>query len=218
MQVSSGMNATETDLQLRNGIVDSTTKFYNETFQAGGKMNDPALLQYFVDHTNGAIEWLKQFDIDLGDLTTLGGMSLARTHRPTDTSPIGTYLVKKLDTAVQNAGIQIQTESEVTEILRIENGYRVIGAQNGESFEFDCRNVILTTGEFGASKEMIQQYAGFKTTNHEGATGDVLKLAKSLDAQLTQLELVQIHPTVQQDQPHTYLIGETVRAMMENVL
>lgn len=28
---------------------------------------------------------------------------------------------------------------------------------------------------------------------------------------MTQLELVQIHPTVQQDQPHTYLIGETVR-------
>lgn len=215
MRASSGMNATETDLQLQNGIIDSATQFYNETFQAGGKMNDPALLQYFVDHTNSAIEWLKQFGIDLGDLTTLGGMSLARTHRPTDTSPIGAYLVKKLAAAAQQAGIQIQTESKVTDILRKGNGYRIIGIHDGEQFEIECRNVILTTGGFGASKELIQryapQYADFKTTNHEGATGDGLKLAKNLGAQLTQLELVQIHPTVQQDQPHTYLIGETVR-------
>ena len=72
MRASSGMNATETDLQLKNGIIDSSEKFYNETFQAGGKMNDPQLLEYFTTHTNGAIEWLKQYDVDLGDLTTLG--------------------------------------------------------------------------------------------------------------------------------------------------
>ena len=41
MRASSGMNAAETDLQLKNGIIDSSEQFYNETFQAGGKMNDP---------------------------------------------------------------------------------------------------------------------------------------------------------------------------------
>ncbi len=60
-------------------------------------------------------------------------------------------------------------------------------------------------------KQYAPQYADFKTTNQEGATGDGLRLAQSLGAQLIQLNLVQIHPTVQQDNPHTYLIGETVR-------
>ena len=60
-------------------------------------------------------------------------------------------------------------------------------------------------------KRYAPQYADFKTTNQDGATGDDLKLAQSLGAQLVQLNLVQIHPTVQQDNPHTYLIGETAR-------
>lgn len=215
MRASSGMNATETDLQLKNGIIDSASQFYDETYQAGGRMNDPELLHYFTSHTNGAIEWLKQFDVDLGDLTTLGGMSLARTHRPTDTSPIGAYLVKKLAVAVEQAGIEIQTNCKVTALARSQKEYQITVIQNNQESHFSCQNVILTTGGFGASRELIKryapQYADFKTTNHDGATGDGLKLAQRLGAQLVQLNLVQIHPTVQQDHPHTYLIGETVR-------
>lgn len=215
MRASSGMNATETDLQLKNGIIDSAEQFYNETFQAGGKMNDPQLLQYFTTHTNGAIEWLKQYDVDLGDLTTLGGMNLARTHRPTDTSPVGAYLVKKLAAAVENAGIEIRTDCKVTNLQRNAAGFQLTVIQNENQLHLECHQVILATGGFGASKELIKQYApqyaDFKTTNQEGATGDGLRLAQSLGAQLIQLNLVQIHPTVQQDNPHTYLIGETVR-------
>lgn len=215
MRASSGMNASETDLQLKNGIIDSSAQFYNETFQAGGKMNDPELLSYFTTHTNSAIEWLKQYGVDLGDLTTLGGMSLARTHRPTDTSPIGAYLVKKMAAAVENAGIEIRTNCKVTDLQRNASSFQLTVIQNEKQIHLECCKVILATGGFGASKELIKryapQYADFKTTNQEGATGDGLKLAQKLGAQLVQLNLVQIHPTVQQDNPHTYLIGETVR-------
>lgn len=215
MRASSGMNASETDLQLKNGIIDSSDQFYDETFQAGGKMNDPELLRYFTTHTNSAIEWLKQYGVDLGDLTTLGGMSCARTHRPTDTSPIGAYLVKKLAAAVKKAKIEIKTDCKVIKLQRTQAGYQILVNQNEQQLHFECQNVILATGGFGASRKLISryapQYADFKTTNQAGATGDGLELAHNLGAQLIQLNLVQIHPTVQQDNPHTYLIGETVR-------
>lgn len=215
MRASSGMNASETDLQLKNGIIDSSDQFYDETFQAGGKMNDPELLRYFTTHTNSAIEWLKQYGVDLGDLTTLGGMSCARTHRPTDTSPIGAYLVKKLAAAVKEAKIEIKTDCKVIKLQRTQAGYQILVNQNEQQLHFECQNVILATGGFGASRKLISryapQYADFKTTNQAGATGDGLELAHNLGAQLIQLNLVQIHPTVQQDNPHTYLIGETVR-------
>ncbi|EOA08358.1 flavocytochrome c [Pediococcus acidilactici D3] len=51
----------------------------------------------------------------------------------------------------------------------------------------------------------------YKTTNHVGATGDGIILAEHIGAQVLQMEMIQIHPTVQQDTPHTYLIGEAVR-------
>jgi len=75
--------------------------------------------------------------------------------------------------------------------------------------------VILATGGFGAGKDLLAQYRSdllnLRTTNQPGATGDGIKLAQKLGAQLVDMEQVQVHPTVQQDTPHAYLIGEAVR-------
>ena len=215
-RASSGMNATETVLQLKNNIIDTAQEFYDETFKAGGKMNDPALLQYFTTHTNSAVEWLKAFNVELGDLTTLGGMNKPRTHRPTDTSPIGAYLVNKLFDAVQKADIPVYLNSKAVKLTRLSDQRIAVEVENnGEISRIKCNSVILATGGFGASQSLIKkyapQYADYKTTNQEGSTGDGLKLAHQFGAQLIQLNQVQIHPTVQQDNPHVYLIGETVR-------
>lgn len=79
----------------------------------------------------------------------------------------------------------------------------------------NAKAVILATGGFGASKEYIKRFRpdleSYKTTNQLGATGDGLKLAENVGAELMQMNLVQVHPTVQQDNPHVYLIGEAVR-------
>ena len=78
-----------------------------------------------------------------------------------------------------------------------------------------ANSVILATGGFGASKEYMKRYrpdlVDYKTTNQPGATGDGLKLGEDVGAQLVQMDLIQVHPTVQQDNPHVYLIGEVVR-------
>ncbi len=75
--------------------------------------------------------------------------------------------------------------------------------------------VLLATGGFGASKDIIKKYrpdlVDYKTTNQPGATGDGLKLAEALDAQLMQMNFIQVHPTADTDNPHVYLIGEGLR-------
>ncbi|MBA1393945.1 flavocytochrome c, partial [Lactobacillus sp. XV13L] len=64
-------------------------------------------------------------------------------------------------------------------------------------------------------KELIKKYrpdlADYKTTNQPGATGDGLKLASQIDAQLEQMDFIQVHPTAQTDTDHVYLIGEGLR-------
>ena len=46
---------------------------------------------------------------------------------------------------------------------------------------------------------MVVEYnpnlAGFGTTNHAGATGDGIAMAKELGAQLVDIEQIQTHPT-----------------------
>ena len=39
-RASSGMNAAETNVQLKHGIIDNINDFYRETYKDGGKLND----------------------------------------------------------------------------------------------------------------------------------------------------------------------------------
>lgn len=215
-RASSGMNAAETNIQLKHGIIDNVADFYHETYQDGGRLNDKDMLGYFVYHTAPAIDWLADHDIRLDDITVTGGMSQKRTHRPASMAPIGGFLVQHLLAVVQQEQIPVFQPVRVTH-LQMTKG-RVSGVQvqvKGTDREISAAAVILATGGFGASKEILQKYrpdlANYKTTNQPGATGDGLKLAEEVGAELMQMNLVQVHPTVQQDHPHVYLIGEAVR-------
>lgn len=216
-RASSGMNAAETSIQARHQIADRMQDFYNETYQGGGKLNDPAMLRHFVTHAPLAVEWLSQHGLPLDDLTITGGMTVKRTHRPASTAPVGAYLVKGLHQLADKAGVKIITNADVQSLLTTAG--RVSGVQytdeDKQNHQLNSSAVVLATGGFGASKKLMQRYrpdlASYRTTNQPGATGDGLRLAQQVGAQLMQLDLVQVHPTVQQDQEHAFLIGEAVR-------
>lgn len=72
---SSGMNASQTKFQEKEGIKDSNDKFFEETLKGGKGTNDQELLRYFVDHSAEAIDWLDTKGITLSNLTITGGMS-----------------------------------------------------------------------------------------------------------------------------------------------
>lgn len=216
-RASSGMNAAETNVQLHHGVIDNVADFYHETYKDGGRLNDKDMLGYFVYHTAPAIDWLADHDIKLDDITITGGMSKKRTHRPASMAPIGGFLVKSLLKVVAQEDIPVFNKTKVTELRRADDG-RVNGVKvdaDGITKIINTKAVILATGGFGASKEYIKRFRpdleSYKTTNQPGATGDGLKLAENVGAELMQMNLVQVHPTVQQDNPHVYLIGEAVR-------
>ena len=80
-------------------------------------------------------------------------------------------------------------------------------------FLFNAKAVVLATGGFGANAEMVCSYReeleGYVTTNHEGATGDGIIMAEVIGADLTDIDQIQIHPTVEQSTAE--LISESVR-------
>ncbi|MEK1465036.1 flavocytochrome c [Limosilactobacillus fermentum] len=216
-RASSGMNAAETNVQLHHGVIDNVGDFYRETYKDGGRLNDKDMLGYFVYHTAPAIDWLADHDINLDDITVTGGMSKKRTHRPASMAPIGGFLVNSLLGVVDKENIPVFNRTKVIKLLQDADG-RVNGVEvkSGDlTKQVSAKAVILATGGFGASKEYIERFRpdlkDYKTTNQPGATGDGLKLAENVGAELMQMNLVQVHPTVQQDTPHVYLIGEAVR-------
>ncbi len=215
IKASAGMNAAETRFQRVKGIEDSKELFYQETLKGGQNRNNPELLRCFVEHAPQAIEWLANRGIMLNDITTTGGMSIDRTHRPKDGSAVGGYLISGLVRNVTRRGIDVMLDTSVEEIL-CEQGkvsaVRLINDEN-ETLTVAVKSVIVATGGFSANSEMVVQYrpdlAGFVTTNHKGATGGGIALLQHIGADTVDMGEIQIHPTVEQNT--SYLISESIR-------
>lgn len=215
-KASSGMDASESNVQYAQGIIDNKEDFYKETLKGGGLLNDRDMLRYFVDHSAIAISWLEEHGIDLTDLTITGGMSKKRAHRPASMAPVGGYLVTGLLKKIQEEDIPVFNKAKVTKLVKENKAVTGIEVETESGLKkVAAKAVLLASGGFGASKEMMKKYrpdlVDYKTTNQAGATGDGLKLAEAVDAQLMQMEYVQVHPTAQTDGARTFLIGEAVR-------
>lgn len=198
-----GLNAAYTKEQELLGIKDSKEQFFNDTMKGGKYMNDPALVHKLVDESAGIVEWLQQPSIgaDLSDVGIFGGSTNKRAHRPKGGGAIGAHLVPLLHKAALDSGAEIRLNNRVIDIIE-ENGAAtgVTVSYSGGKYNIKARAVIIATGGFAANPEMVVMYqaslAGFGTTNHSGATGDAFAMVKKFDAELTQMEFIQIHPTV----------------------
>ena len=198
------MNAAETRFQRVKGIEDSKELFYQETLKGGKNKNDPQLLRRFVENAPEAIEWLARRGIMLNDITTTGGMSIDRTHRPRDGSAVGGYLISGLVRNITKRGIDVLLDTSVEEILMTDDevsGVRLLTDEN-ESVVVQTKSIVVATGGFSANSAMVVKYrpdlAGFVTTNHKGATGGGIALLERIGAGTVDMGEIQIHPTVEQ--------------------
>lgn len=214
LKSSAGMNASQTKFQEAEGIEDTNDSFFEDTLKGGKEKNDQELLRFFVDNSAAAIEWLDSMGITLSNITTTGGMSVNRTHRPADGSAVGQYLVQGLYANVSEREIPVFVNANVVEILQADGVATGIKVEiGGETKEIAAKAVIITTGGFGANMDMVTKLKpeldGYVSTNQEGSTGDGIAMAQALGAAVVDLEQIQIHPSVEQST--AYLITEAVR-------
>ena len=209
-RATSGINLLETEPQRRKNIIDNYTIFYQDTMKSGKNINDPLLVSTFINGTKTLYDYYtNNFGIDITLLGQLGGHSVARTHRPTDSNfVIGSYLISKVSQVVKNSNkITIYYNSTLTELLKNENNNEVYGLKykrNNESTDnkIYCDAIILTSGGYGHDfgddgllKEFVPEYMNFPTTNGEQTIGSGVKLGRKIGAQLIDMKQVQIHPT-----------------------
>lgn len=181
---SAGMNASQTKFQEAEGIADTNDKFYEEPLKGGKGTNDPELLRYLVDHSASTIDWLDGMGITLSNLTTTGGMSEKRTHRPADGSAVGGYLVNGLYHNLVEREVPIFVNADVTKLQDKDGAVTGVEVEiAGETKKISAKAVVLAMGGFGADLEMVAKFnpalEGYVTTNQPGSTGDGIALAES---------------------------------------
>lgn len=195
-----GLNAAETSVQKKLGIIDSKKSHYDDTMEGGYSLNDPSLVETLVNKAAAAVDWLISLGADLSDVGQLAGSSQKRTHRPDGGAAIGPHLMAVLSRAVESEKISIRTRNTVTALTE-KNG-KVTGVKVNTPkgpYTIKAKAVIIATGGFGANLSMVAEYRpelkDFNTSNHSGATGDAFEWVKSFDVPLVHMDQIQTHPT-----------------------
>lgn len=216
IKASSGINGANTRFQRAQGI-DSDTQFYPDTIKSAGKrftewQQDSAtaidrekLITKLTTESAAAVEWLHdEIGVDLSVVATLGGHSLPRTHRGAGKLPPGaaivTTLLKKLG---ENPSFHLTTSAEVISLDISDGQVRGVHVthKDGESATAESHlqgPVVFAAGGFaGDAHGLLAKYrpdlAWIPSTNEaRPASHGILS---AVDAELVDMDSVQIHPT-----------------------
>ena len=190
------------------GYFDSVELMELDTMVGGKGINNPELVKTLCEGTADAIDWLDENGITLHNVSSFGGASVKRIHRPVNaegkTVSVGSYMIPLLEENCKKAGVQILLNTTANEILTDANGaaagIKATGS-TGETVTVNAKAVVLTTGGFGANLDMVVKYKpelkGFMTTNAAGIQGQGIEMAEAIGAATVDMDQIQIHPTVE---------------------
>ncbi|WP_443672881.1 flavocytochrome c [Gemmiger sp.] len=190
------------------GYFDSVELMELDTMIGGKGINDPELVETLCANSADAIDWLDEHGITLHNVSSFGGASVKRIHRPVNaegkTVSVGSYMIPLLQENCEKAGVKMMLDTTATEILTDANGAAVgvkaTGA-SGETVTVNAKAVVLASGGFGANLDMVVKYKpelkGFMTTNAPGIQGQGIEMAEAIGAATVDMDQIQIHPTVE---------------------
>ena len=191
-----------------SGYFDSVELFELDTMIGGKGINNPELVHALASNSADAIQWLESIGAPLPSVSSFGGASVKRIHRPVNaegkTVSVGTFMLPILEENAKKLGADLRLETRAKKLLVDESG-KIIGVEaegpTGEKVTVNAKAVILASGGFGANLEMVTKYRpeleGFMTTNAKGALGDGILMGEEVGAATVDLEQIQIHPTVE---------------------
>ncbi len=191
------------------GYFDTPELFELDTMIGGKGINDIELVKTLVENSADAVEWLESIGAPLPSVSSFGGASVKRIHRPVDdegkTISVGSFIVPILQQNLTDRGVDVMLETTATALLTEDGavtGVEAVGP-SGETVTINAKAVVLATGGFGANLEKVVEekpdLEGFMTTNAPGILGQGIEMAQAIGADTVDMEQIQIHPTVQAD-------------------
>lgn len=191
---SKGLRSAGTRFQKKLGIEDSAAQYAADIRERNFGRSDPALTEVLARTSGEVTDWLAdRVGMDFEVLEFKFGHSARRSHTWRDDKLITDYLFEAVQ---REKNIQVFFSSTVSSLTTDPNG-AVTGAVTDQGM-FGAQKVVLATGGFGASPELIEKYipkaSGIPFPGHHGSTGDGLKIATDLGADTAHMDAFQPYP------------------------
>ena len=175
-----------TEVQKRNGVADSNALMAQDILETGRHLNDPALVQAYVEHQLDTFEQLCALGVAWSPtVSAVAGMSVPRGHL---TDPLD--LVRKLKHAVEARGVAVLFGTPVTGLAcdagGVVSGVTVRERSGLVSRVRARRGVVLASGGFARDAQRLAaiepRFAKVLATSGAGHNGDALRMAEALGA------------------------------------
>ena len=183
------LHAAESPVQERANIEESWEDFAEYWMEMSEGEADEEMVSYIAQQSGEIIAWLEEKGVVFNaDLTAEGISPAMRGHHAENGGP---GIINPLVQSAEDLGVEILRNTTVTDLILDDDG-TVIGAQGentgGETYTFNAKAVILATGGFSQSPEMIDEYAPTASGQFcyaaSGNVGDGLRMAKDAGADI----------------------------------
>lgn len=209
------MAVPNNDLQDQQGIQDSKELFIEDMLKAGRGLNHRNLVSIIAEQAKSAYEFAVEAGAEFSDsMRWMGGHSVARSYFTSNGSGAG-ILLPMIEKAEQ-AGVDIRKQVKMLQFilgpdqrvqgLKVKENYRFGEADSGnEKYIKAKKAIIIASGGF--SQDM-----GFRTsqdprltdavdsTNHKGATAEVILESLKLGTVPIQVSWIQLGPWTSPDE------------------
>lgn len=196
-------NCVDPDRQKPEGIEDSVELHYEQTIAGGDYKAEPDKVRYLVEHALEGWQWLESMGVKLDKpVFQLYGAVWPRTHSTRyGRKREGAAIIGALYDQVIAKHIPILLQHRMMRIIRKQPlsgrvlGVEVLDGKRKRYFKVK-KALLLASGGFCADVRMRIQYDPryddrYTTTNHAGATGEVLTMAADIGAAITGMEYIQ---------------------------
>ena len=212
--LSSGMiPACETHIQKAQGVKDTVDAMTTDILSKAHNATDADMVKVLCQESGPAINWLMEthgVELALVDGFLYPNHSYLRMHAPA--SRTGADLIGSMTQAVERAGVDLLTDSTVTDLFADTTGH-IYGIRftrpDGTIELLGCSALILACNGFGGNPEMVKQLipdmADANYFGHTGNQGEAIQWGEALGAAMADLGSYQGHGSVAH--PHGILIS-----------
>lgn len=181
------------EAQKAAGVEDSIEQFMEDQKDAG---NTPERLQVWAEGESEIDAWLRSFGVELNHYYG------KRNHMVDKDTYAGEAIQDGMEERAAELGIEIRTGTKGTDLVFDENN-NVVGVSvehKHESYNIMAQSVIVATGGFSSSKELLAEYApGYEvlgTSNQLGTTGDFVNVFEENNFGMDRMDLIRVIPSV----------------------
>ena len=201
------VNAVEDRSEFAIKQNDSVYWHYTQTLKGGDYQGDPELVMTLVSNAYDAIQWTKSLGMEWqgeDKVFTVSGGLWPRAWKPVMVAGTGFFdtYTKYID-KTDKIDLMLNTKAEKILVNDMGDACGIVcTGETGNTITINAKSVVVATGGFSKNVELRMAYdaiwgtldASVLSTNHEGATGDGVKMLQQLQADFIQMGNIQLLP------------------------